>query len=101
MDSTAMVATSYAVSSKLGLGSLFRLCPLSVLKGALAGIGIYLLKSAISTAADHPIETGHDLFEYAGWKRRSDLDCWRHARHGHQLHRHSSELLGGRVRRGN
>jgi MFS superfamily sulfate permease-like transporter len=58
---TFVVSLTFAASSKLGLASIFKRCPACVLKGTLAGIGSFLLQSAISTAADHPLETQEDL----------------------------------------
>ena len=41
---TVIVSLSYIVSVRLGLASIFRRCPACVLKGALAGIGSFLLQ---------------------------------------------------------
>ena len=58
---TTVVSLSYAVSLRLGLGDIFRRCPACVLKGALAGIGSFLIQSALSTAANHELGTQDDL----------------------------------------
>ena len=72
---TMVVSITFAVSSSLGLASIFKRCPACVLKGTLAGIGSFLLQSAISTAADHPLETQEDLVWFLDMPPTTLMHC--------------------------
>jgi len=72
---TIVVSLSYVVSLRLGLGSIFRRCPACVLKGALAGIGSFLLQSALSTAANHELETQDDFMWLLHMPSTTILHC--------------------------
>lgn len=72
---TLIVSLTFAASSKMGLASLFKRCPACVLKGTLAGIGSFLLQSAISTAADHALETQEDLIWFLHMSSGTLVHC--------------------------
>ena len=72
---TVIVSLSYIVSVRLGLASVFRRCPACVLKGALAGIGSFLLRSSLTTVADHALETHDDLLWFLNMPGIKVVQC--------------------------
>ena len=72
---TVVVSLSYIVSLRLGLASIFRRCPACVLKGALAGIGSFLLQNSLSTVAGHALESYADLVWFFNMPATSLVQC--------------------------
>lgn len=57
----SILAISYVLSATFGIGSFLRMTPLSVLKGALAGVSVFLIKSALEQATGHALNSLHDV----------------------------------------
>lgn len=82
---TIVVSLSFAISVSLGLGSVFRRCPACVLKGSLAGIGSFLLQSALRYDKYTMYKYTHVYYQYQ--KRvckvlKSTLTHLSHLQHG-------------------